>query len=322
MTPLEKVTWLQPVKNAAPFLRETLESLVHQTYPEAEVLAWDNGSTDSTVTILQEYVPRLLPGRIITDRPQETLGASLALMVEEAETAWLARIDGDDVCKPERLSKQMALLNKHPDWVGCGSQATTIDPLGVQGWSYKKSLDPAESRWAMFYTNPFVHPTMVFKRSAALEAGNYKPMPMGQDYDFWYRLTNVGKIGNHPESLLLYRIHPQSISSQNRRDWKPLHRQLIQQYHDLLFPGISLPDIERVWEQLSSLGSKPGLSVELGDTLLAMAEAASLHPVWSDTRFRSLKLFREDYHRITPQTPHTMAVRAKLWMESFPGFTS
>jgi glycosyltransferase involved in cell wall biosynthesis len=64
------VTWIIPILNADPYLEQCLESIYKQTYQDFEVIAWDNGSTDESVAILNKWIPGLMPGRVVTDRLQ------------------------------------------------------------------------------------------------------------------------------------------------------------------------------------------------------------------------------------------------------------
>src|SRR5688572_14373433 len=105
----ERVTWLLPVRNGMPFLRETLESIRRQVYDNWEVLAWDNNSTDETLAELHKWIPSVLPGTVVADEPL-SLGLSLARMVTAARTELCARIDADDINDPARLAQQVAYL--------------------------------------------------------------------------------------------------------------------------------------------------------------------------------------------------------------------
>src|SRR5437870_1083178 len=129
MDQAQRITWLLPVKNGMPFLTETLHSIAAQTYQNFEVIAWDNGSTDGSVAELEGWIPGRLPGRVITGNPLR-LGASLAAMVEMAETELLARIDADDVNDPARLAKQAAFMAEHPAVGAVGSDIAFIDEQG------------------------------------------------------------------------------------------------------------------------------------------------------------------------------------------------
>ena len=109
-----QVTWLLPVLNAMPHLRDTLASMADQSWHLHHVIAWDNGSSDGSVEELRRWIPHRLPGRIVTDRPAG-LGASLAAMVELADTELCARIDSDDVNEPDRLRAQVELMTGRPE---------------------------------------------------------------------------------------------------------------------------------------------------------------------------------------------------------------
>lgn len=216
----ERVTWLLPIKNGMPFLPETLASIEAQTYTNWEVLAWDNGSTDGTVEELHKWIPSRLPGRVVTGQPL-SLAISLAAMVEQCKTEFCARIDADDVNVPERLEKQVAFLVAHPEVAVVGSQMYCVDGSGAkQGLFHWLPLHHDDIVHFMLHGNGMAHPSVLFRRSAVLQAGNYRDAINVEDYDLWLRVAVHYKLANLDVPLLYYRIHDKSTTqmaiAQNR----------------------------------------------------------------------------------------------------------
>lgn len=211
-----KVTWLLPVKNGMPYLPETLASIEAQTYTDWEMLAWDNGSTDGTLELLQEWIPARLPGRIVSDRPMG-LGASLAEMVKLAETELCARIDADDVNMPTRLERQVAFLQDHPKVAAVGSQMYRLDENGTNhGLFYPAPICNDDIVNALLHSNSMAHPSIVFRKSAILDVGNYRNVgPINiEDYDLWLRVAAKYQLANLDEALVKYRVHDGSTTVQ------------------------------------------------------------------------------------------------------------
>lgn len=200
----EKVTWLLPVKNGMPYLSETLASIEAQTYRNYEVLVWENGSTDGTLTELHKWIPSRLPGRIVSNNPL-TLGGSLNRLVETAQTELCARIDADDINYPERLEQQVAFMRKHPGVGVVGTQIEFIDDEGKLGPSlWAQPYGDAEIRWQLRWQCPFNHPTVMFRRSVVRAAGNYADF-LVEDYDLWFRVGLIAETANMPQVLVKYR---------------------------------------------------------------------------------------------------------------------
>jgi glycosyltransferase involved in cell wall biosynthesis len=201
------VTWLLPVKNGMPYLPKTLASIAAQTCDDYQVLAWDNGSTDATIEELNSWIPSRLPGRIVIDRPAG-LGASLAMMVEASETEFCARIDADDVNVPSRLEMQLAFLRNNPEVAVVGSQVIRIDENGREfGQHHALPLRHDDMVQRMLHAWVMWHPTVLFRRQAVLDAGNYRNWdPLIEDYDLWMRLAVSHKLANLDECLVKYRV--------------------------------------------------------------------------------------------------------------------
>jgi acetyltransferase-like isoleucine patch superfamily enzyme len=208
----EPVTWLLPIKNGMPYLPETLASIEAQTYKNWEILAWDNGSTDDTVDELKKWIPSRLPGRVITGKPHG-VGGSLARMIEECKTELCARIDADDINLPERLEKQVAFLTANPDIAVVGSQMYLIDEKGViKDQLYVVPFHHDDIVHTMLINNSIAHPSVLFRRSAVIEVGNYQELPNVEDYDLWLRMAARYKLANLEVPLVRYRIHAKSTS--------------------------------------------------------------------------------------------------------------
>jgi len=208
------VTWLLPVKNGMPYLRETLASLEAQTFRDFEVLAWDNGSTDGTIDELRRWIPSRLPGRIVVDQPLG-LGASLAEMVNQAQTDLCARIDADDVNLPERLEQQIRFLESHPEVAIVGTQMTKIDESGRKdGLQDYLPLQHDDIVHRMLDKSVMIHPTVLFRRQAVIAVGNYRDVQPIEDRDLWMRLAVKYKLANLESRLLNYRVHKASTTQQ------------------------------------------------------------------------------------------------------------
>jgi glycosyltransferase involved in cell wall biosynthesis len=212
------ITVIIPVLNAMPYLPEALASLEAQTFKDFEVCLWDNGSTDGSVEEAQRWIPHRLPGRVVTGHPLP-LHECLAKMVEEARTEFVARMDGDDVCLPDRFELQLQEMQRNPRLAALGAQRMEIDAQGSSlpaGASMPVAFVDVLSR--LLVVNALLHPTVMFRRLAILSAGNYglceKPC---EDYDLWLRVAQKFEFRNSERVLLKYRVHEGGIIMSARR---------------------------------------------------------------------------------------------------------
>jgi cellulose synthase/poly-beta-1,6-N-acetylglucosamine synthase-like glycosyltransferase len=206
-----RVSVLMTVYNAAPYLAESIRSLVCQSFRDWELLAVENGSTDESAAILRGFPdPRIqaiwLPANIGRT-------AALRQAFAAARGEYIAVLDADDVAHRERLLKQVLYLDSHPDVVLLGTWAHYIDAGGkvIDEWS--PAPEPRAILNAMGSCNPIVHSSCMYRAGAAREVGGYPPdKPFAQDYALWLKLAGRGTLAVLAERLCSFRVLPGSMT--------------------------------------------------------------------------------------------------------------
>ena len=248
------VTWLIPVKNGMPFLPFTLASIEAQTFKGFKVLAWNDGSTDSSLLELERWIPGRIPGRVLSGH-SIGVGAALNKLVALADTELCARIDADDVCRPDRLQKQVKFLEDHPEIALVGSNLRLIDEKGCPtGVFFDYPSDHESITHALLASNPIGHPSVLFRRRCVLGVGNYDSNAKLEDYDLWLRMASQYKLANIAEYLVDYRIHPNSAMRilEKEKKVKLLNEQTLEKHVTSLF-GLSPAELQRLREKGDTL---------------------------------------------------------------------
>lgn len=246
-TPL---TVILPVYNSARYLEAALQSLRDQTVGGFVVHVWDDGSKDETPAILKRWINERLPGRVIGSQ-RVGIGNALARLVESSQTDLIARMDGDDLCDPDRFKKQLAFMNAHPEVAVLGTQMRRRDEAtGKELGTTTHALEDADLRWQLRLNNPLNHPTVMMRRAAAIQAGNYQDVCPGQDDDLWLRLSQGCRMANLPDTLLTYREHDASITGSQKESTR-VFRDRRSALADRVFPGLGLPDAQRLTHLLT-----------------------------------------------------------------------
>jgi glycosyltransferase involved in cell wall biosynthesis len=190
------------------FLSQSLASILSQTVlPDELLIVKDGPLTDELETVLSgfafpnEYTVIALPENV-------TLGPARAQGVKAARHDWVAVMDSDDICLPDRFEKQLKLIERNPALALIGGQ---IAEFGEDPWTIlAKRTVPITNREILRYAkkrNPINHVTAMFRRELALEAGNYRYFPLFEDYDLWARmLKNGAQCENHPDVLVNVRV--------------------------------------------------------------------------------------------------------------------
>ena len=212
------ITVLMSVYNGLPYLSEAIESILAQTYQDFEFLIIDDQSTDGSAEILDDYAKRDQRIRIIKNQQNRGLGYCLALGVERATTPWIARMDADDIAIADRLARQMAYLEQHPEVDILGGYAININHLGQKIDERRVPTAHADIR-RLLWTNPFIHATVMFNRDAILRAGSYsKKIRKRQDYELWFRCAVANlRFANLPIPLIYYRFTETTFKRNNLR---------------------------------------------------------------------------------------------------------
>lgn len=209
---MPEVSVIMSVKNGLPYLESTVNSVLNQTFKDFEFIIVNDGSTDNTAGILENYHdPRLQ----IINQGNTGVAAAKNRAVRQSSGNYIAVIDADDVWLSHKLQRQVDFLNQNPEYVLVGSYVQIIDKDGNYLYTEKKPVSDKENRHFNDIKNTWTHSACFFRRQAFYKAGCYYE-PVKQyivDYMLMYQLSQVGKVYQLPEVLVQYRIVPTSLST-------------------------------------------------------------------------------------------------------------
>ncbi len=198
-----------PVFNGEMYLREAIDSILDQTLTEFEFIIINDGSTDRSAEILDAYAdPRL---KIIHNHSNMGVSLSLNKGLDLAFGEYVARMDCDDISLPERLAKQVAFMDSHPEIAACGTWVKMIDSAGqvTRSRPTPTGKDFELNYWRL---NPIIHPSVMIRVSQLGELRYDDRIRYAQDFDLWFRIKSKYSLDNIPEYLLLYRMHEENIT--------------------------------------------------------------------------------------------------------------
>jgi glycosyltransferase involved in cell wall biosynthesis len=198
------------VWNGAPWVGDAVESILAQTASDLELIVIDDGSTDRTPEVLGSMRdPRLRVER------QERTGLTRALnrAARLGRAPLFARLDADDVARPDRLARQRAFLDARPEVGLLGTAVREVDLRGREIRVVRPPEVDREIRRALIRKNPFAHSSVIMRRSLLERVGGYdESLSVAQDYDLWLRMSELTRMANLPDPLVIRRLVPGRVS--------------------------------------------------------------------------------------------------------------
>jgi len=207
------ISVVMAVRDGERFLDESILSIRQQTFRDFELIIIDDGSKDTTPMILSTHAAQDARIRIFSQESKGLIDA-LHLGFSKALGKYIARMDADDVARPERLERQIGFLTSNPRVVVVGSSVQTVDALSQGLRVIRPPSDPDTVRRQMRENGCVVfHPTVLIRRDVLEQAKGFrKAYRHAEDYDLWLRILEQFDIANIDEVLLLYRRHESSVS--------------------------------------------------------------------------------------------------------------
>jgi len=201
------VTVLMPVYNDAGTVEAATESILAQTYTDWDLLIIDDGSTDQTPASLQRLARQDKRITVLRNPTNRGLAASLNIGWRQARGELIARMDGDDLCLPERLQCQVQFMTAHPE---VGVLGTGVEYMDKDGRTLGRGVRPRrheELVRKVLRETPFFHSSVMVRRAFYEALGGYdERFQRGQDRDLWLRGRHRFRYHNLPEPLIRYRV--------------------------------------------------------------------------------------------------------------------
>lgn len=213
------VSVVMPVYNASPFLADATESILTQTYRHFEFIIVDDGSTDKSRQILQQYAQKDKRVIILKNRIHQGVSKTVKKAINHARGKLIARMDADDIALPDRLAKQTAYLKQHPATVAVGGQCLVIDEKGNEIGKKTFPTDHISIYRSMFAFFPIQEPTLMIARHRLPKGFVFyaKNGNIAEEVELIFKLFRYGAVENMPDVLLQYRLHANNSSLKNVR---------------------------------------------------------------------------------------------------------
>lgn len=207
------VSVVMPVYNAEKYLHDAVDSILKQTYENFELITINDGSTDGSGAILDQYAAQD-PRIIALHRENRGLVATLNESIALAKGVYIARLDSDDVAFLDRLEKQVKILKTHTDVVlvtGC------FEIFDEDSEYLYREVIPERHRdinRAMYLRNPIGHSSVMFRKAAFEKVGGYSNAHgPTEDFELWSRLLSEGSFYSLEHAVFKWRVNTKGITS-------------------------------------------------------------------------------------------------------------
>ena len=195
-------------------LQRAIASILGQSHANLELLICENDSVQEARELLEWYAARDSRIRLINGTGTSLLSEKLNRCIGAANGAWIARQDDDDASDPLRLERQLAFLQEHPKYAFVGCNVRIEQEGGILG---VRQLPPAPVVKDFLFVQPFVHPTLLFRRDCLDAVSSYSQAKSRYgcgDYDLLLRLYQAGYQGaNLQDPCFTYHIPPPHVSN-------------------------------------------------------------------------------------------------------------
>lgn len=199
------VSVIMPTYNGAALLGETIASLQAQSFTDFEVLVIDDCSTDDTRAILRTITDTRF--RITESASNQGPVRARNAVAAMARGRYIAGLDQDDLCHPDRLGRQVAYLDAHPDTVVLGTGAAFLDDGVISPAVRTTHSSPALIEWLLLIENPLVWSSVMVRASAASTPFTDPDRLYAEDFDLYHRMARQGRIARLDDPLVTYRRH-------------------------------------------------------------------------------------------------------------------
>ncbi len=282
-----KMSVVMSVYNGQKYLREAIESILSQTFTDFEFIIVNDGSTDSSVEIIQSYPDKRI--RLINNERNIGLTKSLNKALKLAGGEYIARQDADDISLPNRFEEQIKYFEKHPETVLLG---TSFYRIGRDGEVIGKRIALANPGNKLRQENQFMHGSVMFRKEVIDNLGGYnESIRYSQDYELWLRIAKHYQTRNLTKVLYQFRYHDDNIRLTNWEESTLCHLLALRLTGDKLDEEMIEAVIDRGIKSLHSyLGKK---------------EKIYFHKVKSDIHVynNELKAARQEYKKILGLNP-------------------
>lgn len=233
-----KISVVMSVYNGEKYLRESIESILQQTFSDFEFIIINDGSTDQTKEILEFYKDSRI--RLI-HQGNKGLTKSLNKGIKLAKGEYIARQDADDISYPKRFEKQIAYMASNADIALCGTWVKIFGTLDTE-WHYPLSHDEISCKH--LFENSLAHSSVIIRNSIIKKHNLFydETLKTSQDYDLWVRISQNHRIANLNELLLKHRLHETNVGKIKKTD--QIHSADIVREKQLLDLGLSVSEEE------------------------------------------------------------------------------
>lgn len=208
---LVAISVVMPVYNAEKYLKESIESILNQTFTNYEFIIINDGSADSSEEIILSHKdPRI---KYLKNTKNMRLSRTLNKAIQLAQGRYIARMDADDISLPNILKEQYNFMEKNKEIGVCGTWAKTI---GIEKANWKYYVEDSKIKACLLFNSAFIHSSVLIRAEIAKKYQYKNEHLFAEDYALWVELSEVTKFHNLPSYLLKYRLHQSQTDKQEQ----------------------------------------------------------------------------------------------------------
>jgi glycosyltransferase involved in cell wall biosynthesis len=209
------VSVIMTVYNGQDYLKDSISSILNQSFKDFEFIIVNDGSIDKSDNIVRSFnEPRI---KYYDFKENAGVIDRLNFAIEKAIGKYIVKMDQDDISEPNRIYLQYSFMEKNLDIGVCG---TFAELFGAKKGTWKMPTKDSEIKASLINGSPFCHPSVIFRKITLIENNiKYrKDYDLTDDFELWIQLSNVTRFANISKTLLKYRISEQQVSFKRKKE--------------------------------------------------------------------------------------------------------